>query len=271
MILAPNGMMTPRYNAERQLQNYTDNANNSLFGRVGSAANAVGNWAGQAAGNVGNAVSGAAGNAVDWARNAVGNVGNWAGNLFNRGESPSAPARSPEEQRAAQATLDRMQRSAQYMYAHPENFNYSQNAKTNSGNNAGSMENPVIIGNDPGMMGLVESLYNSNHPIFSQFRGNQQASNSRSDRLADKPDNVSDEFWEEYKYNGGTREDYDAQRAADKQMYERSKQATDSRLSDKPDNVSDDYWLEYKYNGGTREDWDARRNASSSIPSALIS
>ena len=49
MILAPNGMMTPRYNAERQLQNYSQDANNTLFGRIGQAAQNVGNFASEIA------------------------------------------------------------------------------------------------------------------------------------------------------------------------------------------------------------------------------
>lgn len=185
---------------QRAAENAQARADNTLFGRVGNAAGTVGDfarnlpgniagaaqgvgdWAGQAAKNVGGAVSGAAGWVGDRAREvADGPVGQWAGNAaqgIGQFINDIETARlQPKIQTATQQMTDNY---SQYLQDHPENPQSPQHAEWLRDQ----------IQNDPQLIAYYEQYM-------------------KHSAIDEKPDGVSDAFWEKFTEDGGTREDYE--------------------------------------------------------------
>lgn len=142
-----------------------------LLSAANYAGNQIGDWARTAAGNVGNTVSGAAGNVGNWARDAAGNVGNWAGQAAqNVGNFANREFVQPFADLARAYGLDRMDET--------------------SGWYGRATQGPPLV---PAAINWVRN----NNPFF------------RHSALSEKPDGVSDAFWEKFTADGGTREEYE--------------------------------------------------------------
>ena len=91
------------------------------------------------------------------------------------------------------------------------------------------------------------------------FNRGSSSNSGNSSSMSDKPSNVSDEFWREYTFNGGTRDSYDREINARKNS--QNNHSSNSSMTDKPDGVSDEFWRNYTFNGGTRDSYDREINA----------
>ncbi len=102
----------------------------------------------------------------------------------------------------------------------------------------------------------LDDKYGGNISRNWDNRGPNQLS-SPSPAPSEKPTGVSDEYWQEYTANGGTRDSWDAAR----QAQGNSQRQAPATPSDKPTGVSDEYWQEYTANGGTPESYARERQA----------
>ena len=216
--------------------------------------NAAGNWVSNAANDVGKTVSGAARDAGDWASNAASDVRDWGAGALDKGRQAfeslfgkSEPANNEgldptpktfteniiEEQRIPEQRITEDRIEEQRV---PEQHVYEFG--------------------DPGMASIARQFMNQQN---SNSSNNAQREQRQKETLSDKPSDVSDELWEEYKANGGTRDSYD--REMNSRKNSQNNRSSNSSMPDKPDGVSDEFWREYTFNGGTRESYDHEMNA----------
>lgn len=210
-------------------------------------------------GNITNAVSNAAKDVGDWASNAASDVRDWGAgaldkgrqafeSLFGRSEPPKAEKLDPtpktftenriEEQRIpeqritenrieeqsipeaivregekyAQMTPDQRQARMDSQKNRPT-VNGSNNVQTWDNANINTWDNVQTFG-DPDMVNTIKML---NDNGFFNRGGSSNSGNNSS--MSDKPSNVSDEYWRDYTSNGGTRESYDRELNARKNLY----------------------------------------------------
>ena len=204
-----------KYRREQDLLNAEKaqaQADNSLFGRIRNvptnvgdwartAAGQVGNWAGQAAQNVGGVVDQAGRWIGDQARAAaaspagqwVGNAAQGVGQFINDLETAQL---QPKIQAATQQMADNYR---QYLNDHPENPQSPQHADW-------LMEQ---IKNDPQLRAYYEQ--NIREQTIPEQTIPEQLIRERfyHSAISEKPDGVSDAFWEKFTADGGTREEYE--------------------------------------------------------------
>ena len=206
--------------------NFATNAANAAGNAIGNAARDVGDWVGDRAQDVGNAVNGAAKDVANWGAGAVENGKNFFNNLFGGGnKEPEQPTLSDPNERIITENIV------------PEQIITEQRIP----------EQRITEQRIP------------EQRITEQRIPEQRITDSNSS-MSDKPSNVSDEFWREYTFNGGTREQYDAEMQRMRNQ-NANRQQSSNDMSDKPSNVSDEFWREYTFNGGTRESYDREMNA----------
>ena len=185
-----------KYRREQDLLNAEKaqaQADNSLFGRIRNVPVNVGDWARNAAGNVGDWAGQAAqnvGGAVDQAGRWIGDqaqaaaaspAGQWLGNaaqgvgqFLNDIETARL---QPKIQAATQQMVDDYR---QYLNDHPENPQSPQHYEWLR----------EQVKNDPQLRAYYEQYM-------------------KHSALSDKPEGVSDAFWEKFTADGGTREEYE--------------------------------------------------------------
>lgn len=289
-----NGVKTPDnegYNASqltaeenaRKSQEYADN---SLLGRIGNTAKNVGDWASNAASDV-----------RDWGAGALDKGRQAFESLFGRSEPANNERFDPtprtfteniiEEQRIPEQriTEDRIeeQRIPETIIREGEKYTQmtpdqrqarmdsqknrptvsdSDNVQTWDNGNINTWDNVQTFG-DSDMVNTIKMLNNNGF-----FNRGSSANSGNSAPMTDKPDGVSDEYWRDYTFNGGTRESYDRENRNRKIENAQREQRQKELLSDKPNNVSNEYWEAYKSNGGTRESYDRemKNRKSSAVP-----
>lgn len=217
-------MYDERYNnAPRQVLS-------NLPGNISNAANAAGNAIGNAAQDVGN-----------WAGNAAKDVANWGAgaldkgrqafeNLFGRSEPAVNEKLDPtpktftenivEEQRIPEQRIPEQRISEQRItedridsQKNRPTVSGSNNVQTWDNGNINTWDNVKTFG-DPDMVNTIKML--NDNGFFN--RGSSSNSGNTSS-MADKPDGVSDEYWRDYTFNGGTRDSYDREMNARKNSY----------------------------------------------------
>lgn len=182
-------------------------------------------------GNITNAVSGAAKDVGDWASNAASDVRDWGAgaldkgrqafeSLFGRSEPPKAEKLDPTPKTFTENVITEQMIPEQRITENrieeqriPENreietrptVSGSNNVQTWDNGNINTWDNVKTFG-DPGMADIARQYMNQQN---SSSSSNAQREQRRQETLSDKPDNVSNEFWEEYKANGGTRDAYE--------------------------------------------------------------
>ena len=168
-------------------------ADNSLFGRIGNAANQVGDWVGdraqdvagaaqnayngarEVAGQAGSAVSNAASSVRDWGAGAVDKGRQAFENLFGRSEPPVSTLSDLNPQIETETILR-------------ENIIPEQRITEQI---------------------IPEQRITEQRIPEQRIIENRQQEAERTRALSDKPSGLSDDYWMEYKANGGTRAQYE--------------------------------------------------------------
>ena len=214
-------MYDERYNnAPRQvlsnLPSNISNAANAAGNWVGNAAKDVGNTLGNAANNVGNAVGNAARDVGDWASNAASDVRDWGAgaldagreafeNVFGRSEPPKAEKLDPTPRTFTENVITEQRI--------PEQRITEQRIPEQRIEEQRTPEQRTYEFGDPDMADIARQYMNQQNSSSSD---NAQREQWRKEALSDKPNDVSNEYWEAYKSNGGTRESYDREMNARK-------------------------------------------------------
>ncbi|MBO7452433.1 MAG: hypothetical protein J6U54_19050 [Clostridiales bacterium] len=172
-------------------QNVGQAATNA-FNDTKEAASNAGNWIGDRARDVGGAVS----NATQNVGQAASNAGNWVGDRARDvGAAVSNAAQNANNWlnglNNPQIDSDRL------MNAYREHINSLPPDNIMSPQHGQWLTDQVR--NDPQVRALYDQLKNNNSNNSSQ---------SSDNIMSDKPAGVSDEYWRDYKYNGGTRADW---------------------------------------------------------------
>lgn len=231
---------TPEYrdaaNAVNAAKNWVGNAGRDVGNFVTNTANDASKAVGKAAKDVGNAIGNAAKNAGDWASNAASDVRDWGAgaldkgrqafeSLFGKSEPPKVESLDPtpktfteniireqvipeqriEEQRIPEQPIEEQRIPENREIETRPTVSGSNNVQTWDNGNINTWDNVKTIG-DPGMADIARQYMNQQN---SSSSSNAQREQRRQETLSDKPDNVSNEFWEEYKANGGTRDAYE--------------------------------------------------------------
>ena len=236
-------------NAAKDVGNFATNAAND----VGMT---VGNWVGDAANDIGKTVSGAANAAGNAIGNAARDAGDWVGD---------------RAQDVGNAVNGAAKDVANWGAGAVESGKNFFNNLFGGGNK--EPEQPTL--SDPNERIITENTIPEQRITeqripeqrITEQRIPEQRINDSNSSMSDKPSNVSDEFWREYTFNGGTREQYDAEMQRMRNQ-NANRQQSSNDMSDKPSNVSDEFWREYTFNGGTRDSYDREMSArkNSAVP-----
>ena len=233
--------------AAKDVGDWVGQAANDAKNWVGDRAQDVGNAVSSAAKDVGNAVNGAAKDVANWGAGAVESGRNFFNNLFGDGNKESeqptlsdpneriiteniipeqriTEQRIPEqritEQRIPEAITREADKFSQmtpdqrqaYMDSHKKrpSVSGSNNVQTWDNGNINTWDNVKTFG-DPDMVNTIKMLNDNGF-----FNRGSSSNSGNSSSMSDKPSNVSDEFWREYTFNGGTRDSYDREMNARK-------------------------------------------------------
>ena len=204
------------------------------------------NWMDNIGKFAGNAVK-AVDNAASNSRNGVYGAANQAGRLVSNTANNDGRAVSPALNNASNfLTGNQPQQNVQKA---KNSFIIGRDGRVAKAQSEYGRTLPGMIENTVNAVGKAASGVSNNVRNWVGNAVNNVGGSDSSNTLSDKPAGVSDEFWREYTYNGGTRAEYDAQREADKRRAQATNNQESQALSDKPAGVSDEYWREYTYNG----------------------
>jgi hypothetical protein len=165
-------------------------------GAVSGAANAVGDWTRNAAENMGDWARDAARNTARNFSDAAGNIGNWAGQAAQNVGNFVGELANPHYQLNGQQILDNYR---QYLNEHPENPQSPQHADWLR----------EQVKNDPQLRAYYEQ--NIQEQTIPEQTIPEQLIREKlyHSAISDKPEGVSDAFWEKFTADGGTREEYE--------------------------------------------------------------
>ena len=235
-------------NAAKDVGNFATNAYNGATQGVRNAANDVGNWASNAAKGAGNWIGDRASDVANWGSGAFNSGKQALQNLFGGRDSSPQSSNALAENRVTGQRIPEQRITEQRIPEQKPTVNGSNNVQTWDNGNINTWDNVQTFG-DPDMVNAIKLL--NDNGFF-----NRGSSSSSSVDLSDKPAGVSDEYWRDYKFNGGTRSEWNNRQNSSQNG------SSGVDLSDKPAGVSNEYWQEYKSYGGTRDSWEQQRGAS---------